>query len=118
MKLYFMKRGKLVEKAGCDNPDCPHRESFDLVKKVFIRHYEVFCSETCMKKCEPSCVQYGDPIWAPFENMEEHLHELEPQHWKRLVQFLEYHVDCTLKDRGIVPDETPLPIAEDVRLYE
>jgi hypothetical protein len=57
-----------------------------------------------------------DPLLVTFVEIEEHLRKLDPRQWRRLLLLLEHHIQCVLEERGVISDETPIPVAMGARL--
>ena len=56
------------------------------------------------------------PAHITFERVSDALEELDPQYWQQLLMLLEYYIPRELERRGVIPEETPLPIAQQPRL--
>lgn len=54
------------------------------------------------------------PVHKTFEFITNHIMELNPRHWKQLLQLLEYYIPRELERRGVIPNEMPLPIARTI----
>lgn len=60
-----------------------------------------------------------DPVYRTFDILTDHLvKELDPKYWNQLLQLLEHYIPLELKRRGIIPDETLLPIVWNVKLQK